>query len=82
MAVSTAARITHLVALIANIDAIQLDMTSCPKPTYTVDAQTFKWTEYFEMLTEQRLKALAEHDALVDIQDGAGFETGQAFVEV
>ena len=81
MAQTLAERLVIVWARIASIDTILDDLVTCPKPTYTVDAQTFKWTEYYEMLTNARKSLLAEADALTDITEGAGFEATQVYVD-
>ncbi len=80
MAQSLTDRRTTVLARLVNIDAILDDLTACPKPTYTVDSQTFKWTEYYEMLSNARKDLLAECDALTDMIGGHGFEDTQVFV--
>lgn len=81
MAQTISERITKISAEVLQIDALISDLLACPKPTYTVDAQTFKWGEYLKILKEMRSELEAECDALIDIRDGNGFEETQIFVE-
>lgn len=51
------------------------DISVNPKPTYTVDGQTFKWTEYQKFLTEQ-IKTL---EGLIASEDGIVEEHSRLF---
>ena len=81
MAQTLSDRIAIVQARIVAIDAILDDLLTCPKPTYTIDATNFKWTEYFEMLTKTRDKLQVECGDLVDARDGHGFSAHQVHVE-
>ena len=43
----------------SNIAALLVELTTNPKPTYSIDGQVVSWSEYFQMLTGQ-MKALNE----------------------
>lgn len=47
------AELDDLVAARANIAARLREITATPKPSYSIDGQTFSWTEYFEALSRQ-----------------------------
>ena len=47
------AELDDLVAARANIAARLREITATPKPSYSIDGQTFSWTEYFEALARQ-----------------------------
>ena len=81
MAIEIGEQITILTTRLAQIDARLDEMFDCPRPTYSVDGQRFDWTQYQEMLMEARKTVLRQLEDLHDIQDGAGFETGQIHVE-
>lgn len=50
----------------ANIAAILVQITTNPKPTYSIDGQSVSWESYFKTLTDQ-LKAINE---LIAVQSG------------
>lgn len=45
-----------------NLIAIREEITRSPKPTYDIDGQEVKWTEYLEAITKQIAVLLAESD--------------------
>jgi hypothetical protein len=45
-----------------NLIAIREQITRSPKPTYDIDGQEVKWTEYLEAITKQIAVLLAESD--------------------
>lgn len=52
------------------------EVLASPKPTYTVDGQTFKWNEYVKMLRE----GIAEIDkTLVGLDQSGGLTMTQVF---
>ncbi len=54
------------------IDDLILKITVKPKPTYDIDGQMVKWTEYLEMLSKQRT---ALEQKLIDIDGPFEVET-------
>jgi hypothetical protein len=60
MARTDAQRLEVLLNTRDQIDDLILSVTTRPKPTYTVDGQTFKWAEYLEILRKQRDAILLE----------------------
>lgn len=81
MAQTNAERLTKISAEIVKLDSLISSLLDCPKPTYTVDGQTFKWGEYLKQVREMRESLQAEEDRLTDITGGHGFEATQVFVE-
>lgn len=47
-----ASQSTYLDNAITNLTSKILELSSDPKPSYTVDGQSFSHTEFFKMLTE------------------------------
>jgi hypothetical protein len=45
-----------------NLIAIREQITRSPKPTYDIDGQEVKWTEYLDAVTKQITVLLAESD--------------------
>ena len=60
MARTDAERLTKLLEIRDSIDDRIAEVVSKPRPTYTVDGQTFKWAEYLEVLNKQRDAVLAQ----------------------
>ncbi len=46
-------RAQNLDQAIDNLAAVLAQVTASPKPTYTVDGETYQWMEYVQMLMTQ-----------------------------
>lgn len=55
------------------------EMLACPRPTYTVDGETFKMTEYQEMLDKMIERLRKRRDILCRATSGDGFAGAQVF---
>lgn len=44
---------------IANVTKLLMELTTNPKPNYSIDGETWSWSEYWSMLNQQ-LKTLEE----------------------
>lgn len=52
-----------------------VEITASPKPSYSIDGQSFSWNEYLKTLTDQ-VKAL---DEIIAGMQGPTFEITQGF---
>lgn len=68
MAALTAAQITQLESIRANLITTLLTESAAPKPSYTIGNQTVSWTEYYAW----KWKAITDiDDYLQENEDGA-----------
>lgn len=51
--------VAELQTALDNIDTMILEISKDPLPDYNIDGQNVSWSDYFEMLTEQRSKLQA-----------------------
>ena len=61
---------SFLTTLKSQIEARLLEITASPKPSYSIDGQSFSYNEYFTTLMEQLAKtkeAIAQEDPLFEI---------------
>lgn len=61
---------SFLTTLKSQIEARLLEITAAPKPSYSIDGQSFSYNEYFTTLMEQLAKtkeAIAQEDPLFEI---------------
>lgn len=50
---------TAMETALANVEAKIVEVSANPKPEYTIDGKTVKWSDYFRMLMENRKEILA-----------------------
>lgn len=79
MALDLAAELTSVETRLSKAQARLDEMLDCPRPTYTVDGETFKMTEYQEFLQNLIEKLERRRDILTRAISGGGFTATQAF---
>jgi hypothetical protein len=50
-----ATALDNLTAAYNNVAANLAAITASPKPTYSLDGETYDWNQYFQLLTQQML---------------------------
>lgn len=73
------AELTRVEAQLEKAESRLDEMLSCVQMTYTVDGETFKATEYQEMLLRMIKNLRARRDVLCRILNGEGFTSTQVF---
>jgi hypothetical protein len=66
--------IDNLTAVKTNVSAILAQITSDPKPSYSIDGQSVSWESYFSMLTDK----LERLNQLIQVEGGPFEQQTQA----
>lgn len=76
MAKTTEEQLADLYEIRDNIVTLIGQITAKPKPTYDIDGQMIKWTEYLDQLRKSKAQILQD---IIDLEGPYEFET-QAYL--